>query len=395
MLNLEQKWYFAQCGANDPQAWNIEFPDSLQLEQIKQVFIHEVGHTLGLEHNFLGSSHYSIDQLRDNDFLSRYSIGSSIMDYVRYNYALRPQDKVDLKNRRVRVGEYDKWAIEWGYRIFPGKDASEREENRERWNQEKQKDPSLHFSGGIDVRAQAEDLGNDHVIVNTQGIENLKYLCEHPDVWHVTDKTSLYVLQGRYEAVLNHYKQWVQHVLSHLGGKRLAEADDENIYIPEKADYNKKVMNFIQTYVLQPPAWMFNKSFTHKLEIDASQEFDRFYEELMSEIIRSLRKVEESENACEDMLSVNEFLESMHEGLFVEWTDNVPVSEAKHKIQTLYVNKLCDLLDRSEKITSSKLLVSVMQALNRIKKEGLDYSNRVAEPVAKKRAMFLVNSIIF
>lgn len=67
------------------------------MEQIKQVFIHEVGHTLGLEHNFLGSSHYSIDQLRDNDFLSRYSIGSSIMDYVRYNYALRPQDKVDLK----------------------------------------------------------------------------------------------------------------------------------------------------------------------------------------------------------------------------------------------------------------------------------------------------------
>lgn len=90
------------------------------------------------------------------------------------------------------------------------------------------------FSGRMDVRAQAEDLGNDHVMVNTQGIENLKYLCEHPDVWNVTDKTSLRVLQGRYEAVLEHYKQWVQHVLSHLGGKRLAEPDDENIYIPEK-----------------------------------------------------------------------------------------------------------------------------------------------------------------
>ena len=289
VLNLEQKWYFAQCGANDPQTWNIELPDSLLFEQIKQV-----GHTLGLEHNFLGSSHYSIDQLRDNDFLSQHSIGSSIMDYVRFNYALRPQDKVDLENRRIRVGEYDKWAIEWGYRIFPGKDASEREKNRNRWNQEKQKDPSLHFLGGMDVRAQAEDLGNDHVIVNTQGIENLKYLCEHPDVWNVTDKTSLYVLQGRYEAVLNHYKQWVQHVLSHLGGKRLAEADSKNIYIPEKADYNKKVMNFIQTYVLQPPVWMFNTTFTNKLEIDTSQEFDRFYEELMSEIIRSLRKVEKA-----------------------------------------------------------------------------------------------------
>ena len=111
----------------------------LQYEQIKQVLTHEVGHTLGLEHNFLGSSHYSIDQLRDNDFLSQYSIGSSIMDYVRCNYALRPQDKVDLRNRRVRVGEYDKWAIEWGYRIFPGKDASEREKNRTLWNQENRK----------------------------------------------------------------------------------------------------------------------------------------------------------------------------------------------------------------------------------------------------------------
>lgn len=395
VLNLEQKWYFAQCGANDPRAWNIELPDSLQFEQIKQILTHEVGHTLGLEHNFLASSHYSIDQLRDNDFLSQYGIGSSIMDYVRCNYALRPQDKVDLKNRRVRVGEYDKWAIEWGYRIFPGKDASEREKNRNLWNQEKQKDPSLHFSSRMDVRAQAEDLGNDHVIVNTQGIENLKYLCEHPDVWNVTDKSSLHVLQGRYEAVLNHYKQWVQHVLSHLGGKRLAEADDENIYIPEKADYNKKVMHFIQTYVLQPPVWMFNKIFTNKLEVDTNRKFDRFYEELMSEIIRSLRNVEETENACEGMLSVNEFLENIHEGLFVEWTNNVPVSEAKSKVQTLYVNKLCDLLNRSEKITSSKLLVSVIQALNRIKKEGLDYSNRVTEPVAKKRAMFLVDSIIF
>ena len=374
VLNLEQKWYFAQCGANDPQAWNIELPDSLQYEQIKKVLTHEVGHTLGLKHNFLGSSHYSIDQLRDNDFLSRYSIGSSIMDYVRCNYALRPQDKVDLTNRWVRVGEYDKWAIEWGYRIFPGKNVAEREKNRDLWNQEKQKDSSLHFSGGVDVRAQAEDLGNDHVVVNAQGIENLKYLCEHPDAWKVTDKTSLRVLQGRYEAVLNHYKQWVRHVLSHLGGKRLAETEDENIYIPEKAAYNQKVMNFIQTYVLQPPVWMFDKTLTTNLEIDGSREFDRFYEELMSEIIRSLQKVGETENACEDMLSVDDFLESIHNGLFTEWDDNVFVSDARYKVQLLYVNKLSKLLDRSEKVTSSRLLVSIMQTLNRMKEEGLDLS---------------------
>lgn len=67
------------------------------------------------------------------------------MDYVRFNYTLRPQDKVDLKNRRIRVGEYDKWAIEWGYRIFPGEDASEREKNRSLWNQENRKIPHYIF----------------------------------------------------------------------------------------------------------------------------------------------------------------------------------------------------------------------------------------------------------
>ena len=56
-----------------------------------------------------------------------------------------------------------------------------------------------------------------------------------------------------------------------------------------------------------------------------------FYEELMSEMIRSLREVERTENVCEDMLSVDEFLESIHKELFTEWADNIPVSDAKYK----------------------------------------------------------------
>lgn len=140
---------------------------------------------------------------------------------------------------------------------------------------------------------------------------------------------------------------------------------------------------------------MFDEKLTAKLEIDGSREFDRFYEELMSEMIRSLREVERTENVCEDMLSVDEFLENIHKELFSEWADNIPVSDVKYKVQLLYVSKLAKLLDRSEKITSSKLLVSIMQALNRIKEESLDYSHKITDPVAKKRAMFLVDSILF
>lgn len=374
VLNLVQKWYFVQCGANDPQAWDIVLPDSLQYELIKLVLTHEVGHTLGLEHNFLGSSHYSIEQLRDNEFLNRNGIGTSIMDYVRCNYALRPGDKVDLKNRRVRIGKYDRWAIEWGYRIFPGKDAKEREKNRRSWNEKQQQNPWLHFSAGVDVESQMEDLGNDHVAINTQGIENLKYICAQPEAWRVTDKVSLHVLQGRYQSVIQHYTDWVRHVLSHFGGKRLAGLENDNIYLPEKADYNRKALKFVQTYFLQPPVWLFNESLTTPLELNAAKELEHFYEGLMPDLIRSLRKVEESENACEGMLSVDEFLQGVHEGLFTERTDSTSVDSAlvdaaKHKIQALYVSSLLKLTETPEKVPSSRLLIAARQALKKINNE--------------------------
>lgn len=374
VLNLVQKWYFAQCGANDPQAWDIVLPDSLQYELIKLVLTHEVGHTLGLEHNFLGSSHYSIEQLRDNEFLNRNGIGTSIMDYVRCNYALRPGDKVDLKNRRVRIGKYDRWAIEWGYRIFPGKDAREREKNRRSWNEKQQQNPWLHFSAGVDVESQMEDLGNDHVAINTQGIENLKYICAQPEAWRVADKVSLHVLQGRYQSIIQHYTNWVRHVLSHFGGKRLAGLENDNIYLPEKADYNRKALKFVQTYFLQPPVWLFNESLTTPLELNAAKELEHFYEGLMPDLIRSLRKVEESENACEGMLSVDEFLQGVHEGLFTERTDSTSVDSAlvdaaKHKIQALYVSSLLKLTENPEKVPSSRLLIAARQALKKINNE--------------------------
>ena len=80
---------------------------------------------------------------------------------------------------------------------------------------------------------------------------------------------------------------------------------------------------------------------------------------------------------------------------FAEWADDAPVSDAKYKVQQFYVSKLAKLLDRSEKITSSRLLVSIMQALNRIKEESVAYSHRVTDPVAGKRAMFLADNILF
>ena len=120
--------------------------------------------------------------------------------------------------------------------------------------------------------------------------------------------------------------------------------------------------------------WLFNESLTTPLELNAAKELEHFYEGLMPDLIRSLRKVEESENACEGMLSVDEFLQGVHEGLFTERTDSTSVDSAlvdaaKHKIQTLYVSSLLKLTENPEKVPSSRLLIAARQALKKINNE--------------------------
>ena len=182
--------------------------------------------------------------------------------------------------------------------------------------------------------------------------------------------------------------------MSHLGAKRPDKEDSQQIYLPETAEYNRKVLSFLQSYVLQPPTWMFNKELTNNLEVDGNKEFNKLYNGLMPKLIRSLKNVDQTEHASKDMLSVQEFLQYIHEGLFAEWASGEPVSESKFKIQDMYVTQLAKLLERSENISSTNLLINVMQALKQIKDEGITYHQQASNETVKKQVMYLTDKII-
>ena len=84
---------------------------------IKDLVMHEVGHTLGLRHNFKASSGIPTDELHDESYTSEHGVSLSVMDYAPVNLALNEENQGHYWNRNV--GTYDEWAIKYGYMPIP------------------------------------------------------------------------------------------------------------------------------------------------------------------------------------------------------------------------------------------------------------------------------------
>ena len=118
-MELIHHWYFVQCAPVDTACKENDFDDELMGQLIRFVSSHEVGHTLGLRHNYGSSSSVPVENLRDKAWVEANGHTPSIMDYARFNYVAQPEDNISRTGLFPRIGDYDKWAIEWGYKLFP------------------------------------------------------------------------------------------------------------------------------------------------------------------------------------------------------------------------------------------------------------------------------------
>ena len=80
--------------------------------------MHEVGHTLGLRHNFKGSGLYTLDEINAPEKTKETGLGASVMDYYPIN--LMPKGQKQGNYFSTTIGMYDYWAIEYGYKPLPG-----------------------------------------------------------------------------------------------------------------------------------------------------------------------------------------------------------------------------------------------------------------------------------
>ncbi len=256
-------WMRIQTGPIDPKARGNKFSDEHMGEAIRFVSSHEVGHTFGLKHNMGASFSYPVESLRSKEFTDKMGgTAPSIMDYARYNYVAQPEDGVTAIT--PKIGLYDKYAIEWGYRWFPNQ---EMEKASLRKMIEKHEDDPMYFYGEqqsylstIDPRSQSEDLGDDAVLASEYGMKNLKRVSENILKWTYEDGKS-YINTGKlYYQTIGQWDLYSNHVLANVGGIYLNNTYfgiDKKAYEPVPADMQRKAVNYLNENVIQLPKWLF------------------------------------------------------------------------------------------------------------------------------------------
>jgi hypothetical protein len=177
--NLLKNWYFVQVGPLDLRARTLPLPDALMGELIRYVVAHEVGHTLGFQHNMKASSTYTLQQVRDAAWVRQNSHTPTLMDYSRFNYVAQPEDKIDVADLIPKIGPYDKWATMWGYKPIPGARTPDAEKpTLDLWARQQDQTPHYRFStaGGVgDPGNNTEAVGDaDAVAATTLGLKNLQ-----------------------------------------------------------------------------------------------------------------------------------------------------------------------------------------------------------------------------
>ena len=272
VMNLLRNWYFIQCAPTDPRARKMEFDDELMGQLIRFVSSHEVGHTLGLRHNFGSSSSVPVEKLRDKAWVEANGHTPSIMDYARFNYVAQPEDSISEKGLFPRIGDYDKWAIEWGYRWYPQAATPEAElPVLNKLTIEKLKDKRLWFgteSNADDPRSQNEDLGDNAMKAGTFGVKNLQRIVPNLMEWTKEANTDYQNLSDLYTQLTIQYGRYMGHVAKNIGGIFETPKTIEQqgpVYAYTSKAVQKEAMAFLNKQLFITPSWLIDTAILNRI----------------------------------------------------------------------------------------------------------------------------------
>ncbi|MBY0477080.1 MAG: zinc-dependent metalloprotease [Chitinophagaceae bacterium] len=354
VMKLLRNWYFIQTAAVDPGARTMMFDDALMGELIRFVSSHEVGHTLGLRHNFGSSSSVPVDSMRNKKWVEANGHTPSIMDYARFNYVAQPEDNISRSGLFARIGDYDKWAIEWGYRWMPEfKTAADEVPALRKLTTERLKNKRLWFGteqNPDDPRSQSEDLGNDAMKAGNYGIKNLQRIVPNLISWTKEPNESYDGLDEMYNQVVGQYGRYMGHVVKNIGGiyetPKVVEQDGGIYEFTPKA-VQKDAMNFIGQQLFATPTWLINNDIFSRTGANPQIVIGTRQETILNRIIsaNTMNKLFMMESTLgNNAYKATEVMDDLRKMIFSEVYTKKATDVYRRNLQKMFVERIITLL---------------------------------------------------
>ncbi|MCQ2213181.1 MAG: zinc-dependent metalloprotease [Bacteroidaceae bacterium] len=370
VMSLVHDWYMVQASSIDEAARKMKYDEELMGQLIRFVSSHEVGHTLGLRHNFGSSSTVPVDSLRNKAWVEAHGHTPSIMDYARFNYVAQPEDGISHEGIFPRINDYDDWAIRWGYTVMP--DAKTSEEDHEALEALCKKylegNKRLWWGDGeglrgTDPRRQTEDLGDDAVKASEYGIKNLKRELDNLAEW-TYEKTDMYNqnLTQVYNQIRSQFLRYAGHVAGNIGGTyvdfKTVDQPGE-IFRPNPKANQKKALDYFNRHLLTEPVWLRNMKYASRMTDDTQELTLPIASNAVALLLNRF-------SGLNGEYKAGEYLDDLTALIMKDAVNGAKVTRYRAQLQDQYVRGLISLNQNTNSSISGYALRTLKQLKNRI-----------------------------
>lgn len=367
--------------------------EELERQSMMYLIMHEVGHTLGLNHNMKSSSIHSISELYDANELKGKAISGSVMDYPALN--LNPNPKIKSPYADSSVGHYDKWAIEFGYKPF----NSEQERNE---ILSRSTDPLLIFgndadilysSRGIDPRVQTNDMSSDPISYSIDRMRLVNELFDDIlDKFQISGNTyedlrrAFFNLNSQYASAASTISKFIGGV--YVERSVIGQKGSKKPYTPVNYKDQKRAFKALDKYIFSSDNYKIPSEIINYLarqrrgfEFYSGPEDPKIHDLILSNQARilsqlmapnTLQRLKDSE-LYGNKYKLSEFMTDLNKSIFSEIDGNI--DSFRQNLQIVYTKRLVDIISsdkgkRYKNHAKSLALLNLNEIMESINSDG-------------------------